>query len=476
LAEEIFGHNTWLGLGTLKATLGEQRRFGQGSIAVSARDTIFALSSGPPPAGVAVVRISGERARSGLEALVGPVPQPRRASLRVIKGLNGEALDRGLVLFFPAPASATGEDVAELHLHGGRAVVGALLDRLGRIEGFRPAEAGEFTRRAFLNRKLDLAQVEGLADLVAAETEAQRRQALRQWEGRLSELYEGWRARLVRARALVEAGLDFAEDEDVPGAVGREVWDDVTAVAREIAAHLDDAHRGERLRAGAEIVVLGPPNAGKSSLINALARRDVAIVAEEPGTTRDLIEIHLDLGGYPATLVDTAGMREAAGLVEAEGIRRAEVRAAGADLVLALSDMTGEKFAPAAGTGAPVLRVGTKLDLIDTEEEQTRQKAAFDVVVSSRTGEGLGALCDRLTAFLAEELSPGESPLITRARHRKALEACREALEAVGAGAGDDEIRAEELRRATDALGRITGRVDVEDLLDVIFREFCIGK
>lgn len=442
----------------------------------AADDTIFALSSGAPPAGVAVVRISGPGARRGLEGLAGGVPEPRRASLRLIKGEDGEELDRGVVLFFAGPASATGEDVAELHLHGGRAVVSAVLDRLGEIDGFRPAEAGEFTRRAFINGKLDLAQVEGLADLVAAETEAQRRQALRQVNGWLSVVYEGWRSRLMRARAMVEAGLDFADEDDVPEDAGAEVWTDVATVGREIAAHLDDGHRGERLRTGAEIVVLGPPNAGKSSLVNALARRDVAIVTAEPGTTRDLIEVHLDLGGFPATVVDTAGLREAGGAIEAEGIRRAESRAGGADLVLALSDMTDGHFKPGARVTAPVLRVGTKLDLVGSEAEQRRKAAGFDIVVSSRTGEGLPALCDRIAAFLKAEFSAGEAPVITRARHRDALEACRQAIDGACKESPSDELRAEELRRATDALGRITGRVGVEDVLDVIFREFCIGK
>lgn len=442
----------------------------------AAGDTIFALASGAPPAGVAVVRISGPDARSGLEALAGAVPEPRRASLRLIKGKDGEELDRGVVLFFAGPASATGEDIAELHLHGGRAVVSAVLDRLAGIEGFRPAEAGEFTRRAFINGKLDLAQVEGLADLVAAETEAQRRQALRQADGWLSAVCEGWRSRLMRARAMVEAGLDFADEEDVPDAAGAQVWAKVAAVGREIAAHLDDGNRGERLRTGAEIVVLGPPNAGKSSLVNALTRRDVAIVTAEPGTTRDLIEVHLDLGGFPATVVDTAGLREADGAIEAEGIRRAEARAEGADLVLALSDMTSGRFEPGPRVTAPTLRIGTKLDLVGSKADTRRKAATFDVAVSSQTGEGLPVLCDRIAAFLKAKFSVGEAPVITRARHRNALEACRRALEGACGEAGSDEIRAEELRRATDALGRITGRVGVEDVLDVIFSEFCIGK
>ena len=299
-------------------------------------DTIFALSSGPPPAGVAVIRISGPKARFGLETLIGSVPQPRSATLARI-GMAGDPIDRGLVLFFPAPASFTGEDVAEFHVHGGRAVVVAVMQVMTELDGFRPAEAGEFTRRAFLNRKLDLTEVEGLADLVAAETEAQRRQALRLAGGELRSRVEGWRERLIRARAWVEAELDFADEADVPPEAGARAMEDVSAISREIDAALDDDHRGERLREGAEIVVLGPPNAGKSSLINALARREVAIVTPEPGTTRDLVEVRLDLGGYPVTLVDTAGLRETTGLVEQEGIRRARARASQADMVLWLT-------------------------------------------------------------------------------------------------------------------------------------------
>lgn len=443
---------------------------------MSARDTIFALSSGPPPSGVAVVRISGEAARFAVESMVGSLPEPRRVHLRSVKGIGGEVLDRGLALFFPGPGSATGEDVAELHLHGGRAVVAAVLARLGGIEGLRPAEAGEFTRRAFLNRKLDLTQVEGLADLVAAETEAQRRQALRQAEGQSSEILEGWRSRLLRSRAMIEAGLDFSEEEDVPGEAEAEVLEDVAAVGREIRAHLGDERRGERLREGAEIVVLGPPNVGKSSLVNALAQRDVAIVTAEPGTTRDVIEVHLDLGGYPATVVDTAGIREGIGEVEREGIRRASERAKGADLVLALSDLTKQPFEMPAVGKVPVLRVGTKVDLIDSEVERRRRADGLDAAVSSRTGEGLGELCERIAAHLAEDLAPGESSLVTRARHRAALEVCCGAVEAALGEGSADEVVAEELRRATDSLGRLAGRVDVEDVLDVIFREFCIGK
>jgi tRNA modification GTPase len=437
-------------------------------------DTIFALSSGPPPAGVAVVRVSGPGARRATERLVDSLPEPRNVSLRLIKGIDGEALDQGLVVVFPAPASFTGEDVVELHLHGGRAVVAAVLEALGEIEGLRPAERGEFTRRAFLNRRLDLTEAEGLADLVAAETEAQRRLALRQAGGDLRETFEAWREQLIRARALIEADLDFAEDEDVPGSVVELAKGEARALAAEIARHLEDARRGERIRDGAEIVVLGPPNAGKSSLVNALARRSVAIVTPEPGTTRDLIEVRLDIGGYAVTLVDTAGLRTATGIVEAEGIRRAEARGRAADLVLWIEAVDQPAEGP-PDIEAPVLRLGSKADLIDSYPEMRREAAAFDLLISSETGQGMEALIGRIEAFLRSSFGGLDSILITRARHREGLKACLAALER-SLAAPELELVAEEMRRAGDALGRITGRVDVEDLLDVIFREFCIGK
>jgi tRNA modification GTPase len=434
-------------------------------------DTIFALSSGPPPSGVAIIRMSGPSVRFGLETLIDSIPEPRRASLHSIRGHDRQAIDRGLVLYFPGPASFTGEDVAEFHLHGGRAVVAAVLAELGRLPGFRPADAGEFTRRAFGNDRLDLTQVEGIADLVLAETEAQRRQALRQADGALGRLYEGWRERLVRARALIEAELDFPDEDDVPGSVSVQVWDDMRALEKEIVNHVSD-RRGERLRDGVEIVVLGPPNAGKSSLVNAIARREVAIVTPEPGTTRDLIEVRLDLGGYPATLVDTAGLRDGQGPIEREGIRRAEKRAADADLVLWLADATG----PATTALPGALTVATKIDLIESESERSRLAGGFDCRVSTVTGEGIDDLLALVTRRVAVD-PPIESPLVTRARHRTALASC---LEAIRAALTDDrrplELRAEDLRRAGDALGRVTGRIGVEDLLDVIFRDFCIGK
>ena len=438
-------------------------------------DTIFALSSGPPPSGVAVVRVSGPAARTGVETLTGSLPEPRRAALAIMHR-GGEVIDRGLVLFFPGPQSFTGEDVVELQVHGGRAVIAAILSALGELPGFRPAEPGEFTRRAFLNRKLDLTEVEGLADLAAAETEAQRRQALRVAGGGLRLRAEAWRKGLVRARAWVEAELDFVDEADVPEAAGAHAMDDVAQIAREIRAVLDDEHRGERIRDGAEIVVLGPPNAGKSSLINALARREVAIVTPEPGTTRDLVEVRLDLGGYPATIVDTAGLRETEGLVEREGIRRARARAAAADMVLWLGDVTAPAAPGPGDVAGRLLRVGTKADLVGEQSDHVALAEKFDVVISVVDGFGLDSLIDQLRRFVADELRPRESDLIVRARHRAALTACADALDAARVSPDQPEIRAEELRRAGDALGRLAGRIDVEDVLDAVFRDFCIGK
>jgi tRNA modification GTPase len=384
-------------------------------------------------------------------------------------------LDRGLVLFFPGPASFTGEDVAEFHVHGGRAVVAAVLAVLAELEGFRLAEAGEFTRRALGNERLDLTQVEGLADLVAAETEAQRRQALRQSDGSVGRLYEGWRRRLVRARALIEAELDFADEEDVPASASSGAWALAEAVRQEILGHIDD-RRGERVREGVEIVVAGPPNAGKSSLVNAIARRDVAIVTAEPGTTRDMIEVRVDLDGYAATLVDTAGLREAEGVVEKEGVRRAVERAARADIVLWLGDLREGRVEPPA-LAAHVVHVGTKLDLIDSASERGRVLVDFDHAVSSLTGEGVAELLAGLGRRLAEELGTGESVVATRLRHRTALKDCAEAIKAALNDEGRGlELRAEDLRRAGDALGRVTGRIGIEEMLDVVFRDFCIGK
>ena len=449
----------------------------------NSQDTIFALSSGPPPAAIAVVRVSGPGARFALETMLGRVPEPRRAVLaRVRDPQSGEVIDAGLALWFPGPQSETGEDVAELQLHGGRAVVASVLAALGTLEGLRLAEPGEFTRRAFANGRLDLTEVEGLADLIYAETEAQRRQAYRQLRGALKERAETWRGRLVEALALVEARIDFADEADVAG--------DLIAPARQIAASLRDdikatladERRGERLREGFVVAIAGPPNAGKSSLLNRIARREAAIVTPIPGTTRDVIEVHLNLEGLPVTLLDTAGIRDAEDPIEQEGVRRARARAAAADLVLWVVDAAEAELPDNALSdpeGPPVWRIENKIDLLDSDSQQSRVRNAIcgTVPISALTGAGLENLIARLAAHVKTELRPAEAAVLTRERHRAALRDALTALDrATTVPATQEEIIAEELRLAARALARLTGRVDVEDVLDVIFRDFCIGK
>lgn len=452
-------------------------------------ETIFALSSAPGRAGVAVLRISGSAAGAALAALAGRCPAPRRATLaRLVDPARGEPLDRALVLWFPAPASFTGEDVAELHLHGGRAVIDGVLGALSRRPGLRPAEPGEFARRAFDRGRLDLSEVEGLADLIDAETEAQRRQALRQMDGGLSRQCEGWRARLVTALAHLEAAIDFP-DEDLPAGLFAESRHNILCLEEEIAQYIDDARSGERLRSGFSIAIVGPPNAGKSSLLNALARRDVAIVSATAGTTRDVIEVHLDLGGYPVVVADTAGLREVAprgaggqGEIEAEGVRRARAGAAAADLRLAVFDLAAaEPCDPAtlALLDRDSVVVFNKADLVPAPARAALPAlpgGLSGLAISVRSGAGLGGLVERLGAEVARRLERGvAAPAITRVRHRRALEEAVAALRRARE-AGLPELMAEDLRLAARALGRIAGRVDVEEVLDSIFREFCIGK
>ncbi len=404
--------------------------------------------------------------------VAGGVPKPRLATLRTLHDpRSGLLLDRGLVLFFPEGASFTGEDIAELHLHGGRAVVAAVLEALASLPGMRPAEAGEFTRRAFAAGRMDLTEAEGLADLVSAETEMQRRLAVQQAGGLIRDRYEGWRGRLIRARAMIEAELDFSDEEGVAGAWSDGVRTDMAALREEIGAVLADGTRGERLRSGADIVILGAPNVGKSSLLNAIARRDAAIVSAEAGTTRDVLEIRVDVDGYAATLVDTAGLREADGDVEREGIRRARARADTADLVLWLWERQDQLEERPAGDH--VLEVLTKADVVDSATKELAA-ARGSLSLSALTGEGVLELLDMLGQRLATWLG-GEAPLVTRARHRQALSSCQEAL-SLALSETSAELAAEHLRRAGDELGRVTGRFGVEDLLDVVFRDFCIGK
>ncbi|WP_422041096.1 tRNA uridine-5-carboxymethylaminomethyl(34) synthesis GTPase MnmE [Roseibium sp.] len=446
--------------------------------------TIFALSSGAVPSGVAVVRLSGPQTGMIITSLCGRVPRERLAVLSKIRHPElGEVLDEGLILFFKGPRSFTGEDVAELHCHGGRAVVGKLLEVLGKFEDTRPAEPGEFTRRAFDHGRMDLTEVEGLADLIAAETEIQRKQAVRQMGGALGKLYEDWRRRLIHTRAMIEADFDFADEEDVPGSVADTVWSDAATLHDEISAHLQKSRSGERLRSGLQVVLMGAPNAGKSSLLNAIAGRDVAIVTEEAGTTRDVIEVHLDLNGYPLTLVDTAGIRDTDARIEKEGIRRAKARAQEADLVLWAVEPGGVGADdPVAGLpaelrdGVPHWVVHTKADL-ETLPKQDSSGTIKQISCSNQNEAGTRSLFEALTYFAEETISFGEAPLATRERHRVYLSECLKGLvSAVESTHLPSELRAEDLRRAADALGRITGRIDVEDLLDVIFRDFCIGK
>lgn len=428
-------------------------------------DTIFALSSGTLPAGVAVIRLSGPQAFDAAVALAGELSADRKAGLRTIRSRNGLVIDHALVLAFAGPNSFTGEDCVEMHLHGSRAVVSAVYQELEAI-GLRLADAGEFSRRAFENGKLDLVEVEGLADLIAAETEMQRRLAVEQGFGGQSALYVGWAERLTRARALIEAELDFADEDDVPGSVSDRVWTEVGDLYFEIEGHIASAKAGEIIRDGYKVVIAGPPNAGKSSLLNALAKRDVAIVTEIAGTTRDLLHVDIDMEGYLVRFFDTAGLRESEDRVEQEGVRRARIAIEQADLVLQLEEIDSDSKQTYDSVKAEVLRIGTKVDM-------HRLSAGYDLAISSETGDGLEELRSRILLKLKETWSGSLVP--NRQRH---LQYLKEASHLIAEALNGQELdlRAESLRAAASSLGRITGRVDVEQLLDVIFSQFCIGK
>ncbi|MBF0323842.1 MAG: tRNA uridine-5-carboxymethylaminomethyl(34) synthesis GTPase MnmE [Alphaproteobacteria bacterium] len=433
--------------------------------------TIFALASAPGRGGVAVFRLSGPLAGPALARLTGSLP-PARKAVRVRPTHGGEVIDDGLALWFPGPASFTGEDVCELHLHGGRAVAAALAQALVEL-GLRPAEPGEFSKRAFLNGKLDLTRAEAIADLVDAETAAQRRQALLQLDGGLDRLAEGWRADLIRALALLEACIDFS-DEDLPDGVTEQAAQVVAQLAAELRGHLAEGVRHERLRDGIHVAILGAPNAGKSSLLNRIAGREVAIVSATAGTTRDVIEVHLDLAGWPVVLADTAGLREAAEDIEAEGIRRALVKAEAADLKLLVFDAgRPADAATLALLGEDSLVVANKADQPGSESFSI--DGAAPIMLSARTGAGLDELLERLTGEVASRFAMTQAPALTRARHRASATEALAAFDRFDPGLGL-ELAAEEVRAAAGAIGRISGRVDVEDVLDVVFGEFCIGK
>ncbi len=487
---------------------------GMANASKNSASTIYALSSGHGRAGVAVIRVSGPAAPDALQRMASPEVFDRRVGFRcIVHPVTGAALDHALVLFFKGPRSETGEDMAEFQVHGGRAVVRAVLEALGTVPGCRLAEPGEFARRAFANGKLDLVEIEALADLVNAETEAQRQLALRSGEV-LSTLYEGWRTRLIEIAALTEAAIDFSDEGDVASSSFEAARVRAKPLLDQIKLHLDDGHRGEILRDGFRVALLGVPNAGKSSLLNALARRDAAIVSEEAGTTRDVIEVRLDLGGVPVIVSDTAGIRDAAGGVEQEGIRRSLTAASEANLVLWLSE-TGADAPPSSISRETIITVRTKADLdftdaalgrtspsplgewagvrgsdcpkaADANSPLIRPSATFSPrgegqaadSISTKSGEGLDALVCLIAARAADAVGGVDTaPVLTQARHRQNLESAAASLAAfLDADSDALELRAEDVRQAAHALGRITGRVDVEHVLDQIFSRFCIGK
>jgi tRNA modification GTPase len=442
--------------------------------------TIYALSTPTGRSGIAVIRVSGPQAFASLKILAGKDFPARTAHLALLNDPASKTqIDRAVVLPFKAPASFTGEDVVEYHVHGGRAVVDSLLRALGAQKNHRLAEPGEFTRRAFENGKMDLTEAEAVADLIDAETDAQKIQALAQMEGSLSKIYSAWTESLKKILAHLEADLEFP-DEDLPNGIIPEVTPKIQKISTEISAHLNDNRRGERLRDGIHVAIIGAPNAGKSSLVNSLAQRDVAIVSDMPGTTRDIIEAHLDIADFPVILADTAGLRpeQLSSLghdkIESEGIRRALQRAEQADIKILLFDGTAKEF----DSATLKLADDNSIIAINKSDAGAKKNASGHletILISAKTGDGIDALLKSLEAKIKTIFRPSETPSLTRARHRASLEEAQAAL-ARSQSAKMPELMAEDVRLAVRALGRITGRVDVEDLLDVIFRDFCIGK
>ena len=433
----------------------------------SQRSTIAALSSGAVPSGVAVIRLSGPNVRAILAALCGALPEPRRLSLRTLRDGAGQPLDTGLVVFFPAPNSFTGEDCAELQLHGSRAVVAAVLSEVQKQPGVVLAEAGEFTRRAFEAGRLDLTAVEGIGDLIAAETETQRQQALRRSSGQLAKTVSGWRAVLVDLLAEIEARLDFSDEDDVGEALPESFFSDLAALETDLKTKLSEYESGRITRDGFRVVLAGAPNAGKSSLLNALAGSDEAIVSPEAGTTRDVKEVQLDLGGQLVRLFDVAGLRQSDSYAETEGVRRAERAMKTADLVLWLRAPDIAPV-PLPETGGPVLSVATKADLGRVDE-------GADLAVSSKTGRGLDNLRARIKQATGAAVS-GETALISHLRDKESIETALGFLAQARASGEPEELVAQNLRLASQALARLTGEIDAEHVLDRLFAGFCIGK
>jgi tRNA modification GTPase len=445
---------------------------------MKAFDTIYALSSGAGMAGVAVVRISGPKARAIVKALAGSVPRARVATLtRLARGATQPAIDRGIVIWFPAPRSFTGEDVAEFHVHGGRAVIEALFAALGSFARVRTADPGEFTRRAFGNGKFDLVEVEGLADLIEATTESQRRQALYHFEGGASRAFGLWRAEIIAILARLEAAIDFIDEPGVSDVSVAQALPRIAALQAQIAMELERGKEGQRLRTGLRVVLAGPPNAGKSSLLNQLARKDAAIVSPIAGTTRDVVEVHLNMGGLPVILQDTAGMRgHAADPVEQMGMARTSVAVAGADLVVWIDAADADEPSPPETAGAQVLRIWNKSDLGGQPLPGSGAGARM-LSISCKDGSGIDELGRLIVERLRARLSVGEPSLVTRQRHRECLERMAAHLGRAVAGGRDPlEVVTEEIRLAAREVGRLTGHIDVENLLDEIFRDFCIGK
>ncbi len=440
-------------------------------------ETIFGLSSGMGMAGVAVIRLSGPASKKVLSSLIGKIPKPRQAVLsKIVDPDEKQIIDEGLVLWFPGPHSFTGEDIVEFQIHGSHAVIAKLLDLLGKFDGLRLARPGEFTRRAFINGRMDLIEVEGLGDLIHAQSEVQRIQARQQAQGIVSKIFQEWRKQIIDILAYLEASIDFIEEEDVSENALADIENKLIHLRNELGFHLSDSVRGEAVRNGIRVVLSGPPNVGKSSILNWLAQRDVAIVSDEAGTTRDVVDVNVILGGIPVVFSDTAGLHdEKTGYVEAEGMKRTRSAAQSANLVLLISspDVSSESFY--LDTKAGIISVYNKSDISAGGKQSVDEN--MDIVVSAKTGENMPELLEMITQYVNRHFSGSEPAIITRMRQKEAVADCvahiNQAIENIN---GEIELVTEQVRLATYSLNRLIGNVDVEDLLDVIFNDFCVGK